>query len=109
MKRWFSDHSVIAHIAAPLWLKVAPKMRWRIVYWLNRSKKRCWCDLASDALAEPQDDACDVSVPWILVNKPSCASTCYTFGHGGEHNCRCYCGKFEFTAPDGYEERRDKR
>lgn len=112
LKAWLAWHSVWQHIAAPIWSRVPEKQRWRIVGWLNHSRRRCWSDLVDDALCYPEDDACDINVPSLRAGAvPDCATTCYVMGgeacgdHIGEHACSCYCGKFWFTAREGYDER----
>lgn len=101
---WLQDHSVKAHIMAPIWLRVPEKRRWMVVYWLNRSQRQCWSDLVSDALAWPESDPCNVHFPSLHGEHAlRCASVC-EWGHPdhvGEHQCYCYCGKFQFVAPRG--------
>jgi hypothetical protein len=110
-RRWISYHSVQSHLIAPIWLRIPEKRRWAIVTRLDRSRHRCWSDLVMDALAEREDDACDVSTPQLRAGKtpPDCASVCSWYGaagqHEGEHECGCYCGKFQFVAPDGIRDR----
>lgn len=97
-------HSLWAHVVAPLWLRLPEKRRWAVVYWLNKSQRRCWSDLVSDALGYHEKDACDVHVPALRgERKPSCATTCGWShpDHTGQHDCACYCGKFQFVATRG--------
>lgn len=106
------DHSIRAHVVAPIWLWLPEKWRWSVVTRLNRSNRQCWSDLVSDALAWDEDDACDVHVPRLRNDDaPRCASVCDYMhpDHSGEHPCSCYCGKFEFVASDGALDRRDTR
>lgn len=112
MKRWLQYHSIWQHVAAPLWLRIPEARRWKIVGWLDRSQRQCWADLVSDALAYREDDACDVHVPRLLGERaPACASLCGWShpDHNGEHACSCYCGKFQFVATLGANERREAR
>ena len=102
--RWIDQHSIVDHIVAPLWLRVPEKLRWRIVNRLDRSQDRAWCNLVDAALAEPEEDACDVSNP-LRSTASHCKTDCHFFGHSGEHDCACYCGKFEFRAMEGYDDR----
>jgi hypothetical protein len=100
-RKWLAWHSVRAHITAPIWLRIPEKQRWTIVNWLDKSRRRCWSELVSDALAVPQDDPCDVSVPTLRADgAPRCAAVCGWLhpDHAGDHDCSCYCGKFQFTA-----------
>ena len=107
VRKWLEWHSLYSHLAAPLWLRIPEKHRWTIVHHLDKSRRRCWSDLVSDALAAHEDDPCDVNVPSLRAgSQPACASTCYWIGHEGKHACACYCGKFQFTAADSYGERR---
>ena len=109
VRRWLEWHSLYSHIAAPLWLRIPEKRRWTIVGWLNKSHRRCWSTLVSDALAVPESDPCDVYVPRLRSEKaPRCASVCDWMhpDHTAEHACSCYCGKFQFTATDGALDRR---
>lgn len=107
--KWLQWHSLWSHVVAPIWLRIPEKRRWLIVTWLDRSQKRCWADLVSDALAYPASDSCDVHVPQIRGDRaPRCASICDWSHpqHSGEHACSCYCGKFQFTATAGAVDRR---
>jgi hypothetical protein len=101
---WLRTHSIWQHVAAPVWLRVPERHRWTIVTWLNKSRRRCWSDLVSDALTVRTSDCCDTYVPSLLGERnPACASVCgwgYP-AHTGEHPCSCYCGKFQFTATEG--------
>lgn len=109
LRQWFRWHSVRSHLLAPIWLRVPEKHRWTFVHWLDRSRRRCWSDLVSDALARPEDDACDVYIPSLRgEKKPRCASVCDWMhpSHAGDHDCSCYCGKFQFAAADGANDRR---
>lgn len=111
MKTWLTYHSLRDHLVAPIWLRVPAKWRWRIVHHLDRSDKRAWCSLVDAALAEREDDACDVRTP-LRLSADYCRSTCTTLGltdHRGQHECSCYCGKFAFTAADGASDRRVAR
>lgn len=104
VRRWFEWHSIWQHLAAPVWLRIPEKHRWTVVSWLDKSRRRCWADLVSDALAVRQDDACDISVPSLRAERePRCASVCGWMHpeHAGTHDCACYCGKFQFTASSG--------
>lgn len=105
----YLDHSLWKHIAASVWLRIPEKRRWTIVGLLDKSQRRCWADLVSDAMAYPERDACDVHVPPLRGDRAlDCASVC-GWSHPtctGEHACRCYCGKFQFTAPDGAIDRK---
>jgi len=108
--RWLTYHSLQSHILGPIWVSIPQKARWKIVVWLDRSRRRCWSDLVSDAMAEREDDACDIHTPSLRPGPaPRCASTCEWFGpagqHEGQHECGCYCGKFEFIAPNGRHDR----
>lgn len=106
---WLADHSIRAHVVAPIWLRLGEKRRWTVVHWLNKSKRQCWSDLVTDALAYPEDDSCDVHVPRLRGERaPRCASVCDFMhpDHAGKHDCSCYCGKFQFAATDGALERR---
>lgn len=106
---WLQHHSLRSHLLAPIWLRVPEKHRWTVVSRLNKSRRQCWCDLVDAALACHERDACDVSVPGPRSERaPRCASACDWShpDHTGEHPCACYCGKFQFTAPDGGIERR---
>lgn len=110
IKQWFAWHSVWSHVAAPIWLRIPEKHRWTVVHWLDKSRRRCWSDLVSDALGYPEDDPCDVHVPSLRGDATlRCATTCYWShpDHAGSHDCACYCGKFQFAAPDGAIDRRE--
>lgn len=109
MLGWFKWHSLWQHIAAPIWIHIPEKGRWAIVNWLNKSPRRCWCDLVDDALASREDDPCDVHIPMLRPGpEPYCARECRFMHseHSGSHACACYCGKFQFPATDGAIERR---
>lgn len=109
VRRWFEWHSAWSHIAAPIWLRVPERARWRIVYRLNRSRRRCWCDLVDDALCYREKDACDIHVPTLRpTGAGRCGSVCGWShpSHVGEHACSCYCNKFQFVATEGAIERR---
>ena len=109
LRLWYIDHSIWRHVAAPIWLRVSEKHRWTVVHWLNKSRRRCWSDLVSDALTNREADPCDTRVPNLRADRaPRCASTCDWMhpDHAGEHDCSCYCGKFQFLANDGANERR---
>lgn len=106
---WYLDHSVYQHIAAPIWTRIPEKARWRIVAWLNHSRRRCWADLVSDALTHREKDDCDTHVPSLRPTSTHCASVCDWGGHSGVHDCSCYCGKFQFLAAEGSEDRRATR
>ena len=101
IRKWLDWHSVKAHALAPVWLRMPSKMRWSVVSLLNRSKRYCWSDLVSDALARPEDDACDVHVPQPTSER--CRTVCGwgSSDHDGAHDCSCYCGKFQFKAEVG--------
>ena len=103
-------HSAWHHIAAPIWTRVPSKCRWRIVHWLDRSRRLCWSDLVAAALTQREEDACDTRVPAFRGERmPRCASVCdwsHPGVHEGEHACSCYCGKFEFLASEGYLDRK---
>jgi hypothetical protein len=101
---WLREHSIKAHLLAPIWLRVPERWRWRIVDRLNRAQGRCWSSLVDAALAEREDDACDVHLP-TGCSASDCARTCYWFGHEGPHDCGCYCGKQRFQAAEGYADR----
>lgn len=105
---WWQHHDLWQHVAAPVWLRLPEKWRWRIVGRLDKSQRRCWADLVTDALAEREDDPCYVSVPELRPTSAGCADRCdwSHFEHTGEHDCGCYCGKFRFRAIDGYLDRR---
>jgi hypothetical protein len=109
LRLWFHDHLLSDHIIAPLWLRTPEKWRWRYVNWLNNSQKTCWSDLVSAALAVPERDACDMKLP-TRCGSGTCPTTCdwSHFEHVGEHECSCYCGKFQFTAPEGAIDRRER-
>jgi hypothetical protein len=105
---WLHQHTIRAHLLAPIWLRIPEKRRWTIVSWLDKSQRRCWSDLVGDALASPELDACDVHVPALPPSRPPhCASVCYWShtDHVGEHDCSCYCGKFRFAATQGLTSR----
>lgn len=107
-------HSIRAHVVAPIWARVPEKTRWRIVAWLNRSQGRCWCDLVDAAMCwhHDTDDACGVPTPLIGSDKAArCKSVCDWShpDHTGEHDCACYCAKFQFLAPDGAIDRKANR
>lgn len=109
VRKWLEWHSPYSHIAAPIWVRIPEKQRWTIVHWLNKSRRHCWSDLVSDALTYRESDPCDTRFPRLRGERaPRCASICDWSHpeHAGEHACSCYCGKFEFTAPDGCHERR---
>lgn len=109
LRRWLEWHSVYSHLAAPIWIHIPEKYRWTVVHWLDKSRRRCWSDLVSDALTHREDDACDIRVPRLRGERAQrCASVCDWMhpDHAGEHTCGCYCGKFRFTAADGANERR---
>lgn len=106
---WLQWHSVWAHIAAPIWLRVPEKHRWTVVHWLNKSQRRCWSSLVSDALTHREADPCDTHVPSLRGTDGSyCASVCGWMhpDHAGDHACNCYCGKFRFAATEGANDRR---
>lgn len=109
---WFRVHLASSHIVAPVWLRVPETWRWKIVHRLDRSRKRCWSDLVDAALAQPEADACDVRTP-LGCDASNCSTTCYFVGgafhgdHIGQHACSCYCGKFQFTAATGADDRRE--
>lgn len=111
LRLWFRDHDLRAHVVAPIWVRLPEKWRWTVVTWLNRSQTRCWSSLVDAALLTyREDDACDIRTP-LGCSAGRCATTCDWIGgaklgdHVGEHACSCYCGKFEFTAPEGGDER----
>lgn len=109
--RWLEDHSVWKHIVAPIWMRLPEKWRWAIVHELDKSRHQCWCNLVDAAIAWREKDPCDVSTPSLRGERaPRCATTCDWSHpvHTGEHDCACYCGKFQFTAPDGAIDRRVK-
>lgn len=114
MKRsWLHWHSLSAHIVAPIWIRIPEKWRWSIVHRLDKSRKVCWSSLVDAALTTGrEDDACDVSTP-LGCSAGDCATTCYFMGgqvrhdHEGEHDCSCYCGKFQFVAAEGADDRRE--
>ena len=109
LREWLEWHSVKAHVLAPIWLAIPEKVRWRIVGWLNGSKRFCWSDLVTAALGwgANEGDSCDVHLP-NMERTPRCATTCDWAhdDHTGEHTCACYCGKFQFTAAEGSRDRR---
>lgn len=112
LRKWLQWHSVYSHIAAPIWLRIPEETRWRIVDWLNKSRRRCWPDLVAAAIAYHWDDYCNVHFPRLSTDRaPHCASVCDWMhpDHAGIHPCRCYCGKFQFTATDGALERQATR
>ena len=112
VRDWFRWHSLYNHLAAPIWTRLPEKHRWTVVHWLDKSRRQCWSDLVSDALCHPEDDACDTHVPRLRGERaPRCASTCdwMHHDHEGKHPCACYCGKFQFTATEGGNERRAVR
>lgn len=107
-REWTQWHSVYMHIAGPIWLRTPERHRWTIVHWLNRSQRRCWSDLVSDALCYPETDPCDRHIPALRGERmPRCATTCDWFyhDHSGAHDCACYCGKFQFRASGGARDR----
>lgn len=114
VREWLSWHSVRAHVAAPIWVRVPEKWRWAIVYRLDRSRHLCWSSLVEAALTTGrEDDACDVPTP-LGCGVGDCATTCHYMGgqvrhdHEGVHDCRCYCGKFQFLASEGADDRRNR-
>lgn len=112
VRRWFQNHSLWQHIVAPIWLRLSEKHRWTVVHWLDKSRRRCWSSLVSDALAWHEDDPCDVYVPRLRGERaPSCASVCGWMHpeHTGQHECACYCNKFQFTAAEGSRDREARR
>lgn len=101
---WFQNHEVWPHLVAPIWTRLPEKHRWTIVHWLDKSRRRCWSDLVSDALAYHESDPCDMNVPRLRGERElRCASVCGWMHptHTGEHSCACYCGKFQFVAAEG--------
>lgn len=113
MRKWLACHSVWQHLAAPVWSRIPEKHRWTVVHWLNRSSRRCWSHLVDDALTCREEDACDTNVPSLRGSRDlDCARTCHWLGgravhdHEGEHDCRCYCGKFQFRATEGADDRK---
>lgn len=110
LRLWFRDHDLAQHVVAPIWVRLPEKWRWEIVHHLNRSRRLCWSSLVDAALTRREDDACDVHTP-LGCEAGRCATTCGWIGgrkrgdHFGEHMCSCYCGKFQFTAPIGGDER----
>lgn len=107
IREWLTWHSLSSHLVAPLWLRVPEKWRWRIVHRLDRSRRRCWAELVDAALAHPGADACDVRTP-LGCGAGTCPTRCDWShpDHAGQHECSCYCGKFQFTAAAGSIERR---
>lgn len=102
------QHSIRAHLIAPVWLRLPAKWRWSVVHRLDRSRRQCWSTLVDAALASPEADSCDVRIPSLRGERtPRCASVCDWSHpeHTGRHSCDCYCGKFRFTAADGYADR----
>jgi hypothetical protein len=99
-------HSVVAHVVAPLWVRVPEKRRWRIVHRLDKSRERCWSDLVDAALTHSESDACDIKTP-LGCAADRCKSVCDWghLDHAGEHDCSCYCGKFQFRTPEGSRDR----
>ena len=110
MRGWLREHSIKAHIVVAVWVRVPEKWRWRIVHRLDRSRQRCWSSLVDAALCYREDDACDVRTP-LGCAAGDCGATCYWVGgrvvgdHIGSHDCACYCGKFQFRATEGGDER----
>ena len=103
MKTWLTYHSLWQHVAVPVWRRIPEKHRWTVVSWLNRSERRCWCDLVEDALCRPEPSgcACDERVPDPRPRTTRCATECGMFKHlPGERSCACYCGKYRFTVTD---------
>lgn len=112
MKTWLAEHTIRAHIVGPLWACIPEKTRWHIVTWLNRSPDRCWCDLVDAALCWHRErDACDIPTPLGSDKGARCKSVCdwSHSDHVGEHDCACYCGKFQFLAPEGAIDRKATR
>lgn len=107
MKTWLTYHSATSHLLGPIWARVPERSRWRIVGWLNKSRRYCWCDLVDAALCHREDDACDIRLPRAGDKGDRCKTVCDwgRFDHTGEHDCCCYCGKFQFRAIDGARDR----
>lgn len=108
-KHWFIYHSLWHHLAAPIWTRIPERHRWTVVHWLDKSRRRCWANLVSDALTLREDDACDTHVPSLRGDDGAhCRSVCDWMHptHSGEHDCSCYCGKFQFAAHEGGLDRR---
>lgn len=57
------------------------KLRWKIAYLVNRSKRSCWADLVSWAL-DPKDHS-------LRTSSRRCR-----FGDDTKRNGACYCGRF---------------
>lgn len=117
MRRWWRGvrtHYWRAHLIAPVWIRLPERLRWRIAHRLDSApiigRLLCWSSLVDAALTHREDDACDVRTP-LGCGAGDCSTTCYWGGgkvrgdHLGAHPCSCYCGKFRFTAPSGWDER----
>lgn len=99
LRLWFQDHSIRQHLLAPIWVRIPEKRRWDVVHWLNKSDRRCWCDLVEAALVYREKDDCDTRIPFFGAERAQhCATVCgFMHDHAAE-GCRCYCGKFEILA-----------
>lgn len=107
VRAWFMHHSLRAHLLAPIWSRLSERMRWRTVDRLNRSERYCWPDLVDAALCWHEGDACDIALP-TPTRAEQCASACDWShpDHVGDHECSCYCGKFQFRANEGAIDRK---
>jgi hypothetical protein len=96
VREWFAWHSVKSHTLVPIWKRIPQRLRWDIVYRLNRSDRYCWADLV-DAALYPTDgsDACDGKLPLPSGDGPACRTRCgFMPEHASHAECTCYCGKF---------------
>ena len=109
--RRLRPHSLRAHLLAPIWKRIPEKQRWTVVHWLNKSTHYCWCDLVDAALCWHNDDSCDTALPTHSGKNDRCKTVCDWShpDHFGEHDCSCYCGKFQFLAPEGAINREARR
>lgn len=97
LTRWLDYHSAAHHTLAPMWLRVPSRIRWRVVYLLNRSQRYCWADLVDAALSEKDGtDHCDTRIPTTGRGGEYCRTVCgFGFAHTDHTDCTCYCGKFK--------------